>query len=153
MKPTLLIAALASLAPLTATFAQAMPDFDTAQPSIGSWGYQAVAGGSIARFVDTSGIARVTMQCSRAARQVTIAHTSAAPSATMLVWTSSQSRSIASLFDQKGMRVTANLAATDPLLDALAFSRGRFALQLAGSPPLVIPTSPEAARVVEDCRT
>lgn len=44
------------------------------------------------------------------------------------------------------------LAANDRLLDAMAFSRGRFALQQAGSPPLVLPSWAELGRVVEDCR-
>jgi len=40
----------------------------------------------------------------------------------------------------------------DRLLDAMAFSRGRFALQQAGAPPLVLPPWAELGRVVEDCR-
>jgi hypothetical protein len=48
--------------------------------------------------------------------------------------------------------VTAELPAGDPLLDALAFSRGRFAVEAAGLPRLIVPAWPELARVVEDCR-
>ncbi|HEV2816300.1 MAG TPA: hypothetical protein VGW40_03635 [Allosphingosinicella sp.] len=44
------------------------------------------------------------------------------------------------------------LAAADPLLDQMAFSRGRFLVQPEGSPALVVPAWPELARVVEDCR-
>jgi hypothetical protein len=44
------------------------------------------------------------------------------------------------------------LAATDPLLDAIAFSRGRFAVEAPGLPTLILPTWPEPARVVEECR-
>ena len=50
------------------------------------------------------------------------------------------------------MRVTAELFALDPLLDAIAFSRGRFAVTMAGGSPLVVPAWPEAARTIEDCR-
>ena len=46
----------------------------------------------------------------------------------------------------------AALAATDPWLDAMAFSRGRFTVGVAGLDLLVIPAWPELARVVEDCR-
>ncbi|MGJ3628379.1 hypothetical protein AB5I41_18090 [Sphingomonas sp. MMS24-JH45] len=44
------------------------------------------------------------------------------------------------------------LAPRDPLLDAIAFSRGRFTLEQAGTPPLVLRPWAEVARVIEDCR-
>lgn len=43
------------------------------------------------------------------------------------------------------------LAARDPLLDQIAYSRGRFMLE-AGGQQLVLPAWPELQRVVEDCR-
>ena len=43
-------------------------------------------------------------------------------------------------------------AASDPQLDAIAFSRGRFFVSLNGTSDLVIPDWPEFARVIEDCR-
>ena len=49
-----------------------------------------------------------------------------------------------------GIAVTLN--ARDPLLDAMAFSRGRFAVETAGLAPLYIPSWPEVSRVLEDCR-
>ena len=48
--------------------------------------------------------------------------------------------------------ITAQLRASDPILDAMAFSRGRFALDVAGLAPLYLPAWPEVARVIEDCR-
>lgn len=48
--------------------------------------------------------------------------------------------------------VAVALMPTDPLLDALAFSRGRFALSRAGAAPVVLPAWAEVGRVVEDCR-
>lgn len=48
--------------------------------------------------------------------------------------------------------LTARLAASDPLLDSIVFSRGRFAIEAPGLPRLIIPTWPEPARVIEDCR-
>lgn len=153
-----LLAALGALAPVTAICAQVAPvaaalDFANAPATAGSWGYQLAPGGSSARFVDTGAIGRLTIECTRATRRVNISQTSAVPSATLLVWTSSLSRGLAARFEPNAMRVTAQLAAMDPLLDAIAFSRGRIAVQLAGSSPLVVPAAPEAARVIEDCRT
>jgi len=46
----------------------------------------------------------------------------------------------------------ASLAAFDPLLDAIAFSRGRFMLEMPGAPTLYLPAWPELSRVIEDCR-
>ena len=38
------------------------------------------------------------------------------------------------------------------LLDAMAFSRGRFAIDVNGLPSLYLPAWPEVGRVIEDCR-
>ena len=51
-----------------------------------------------------------------------------------------------------GGGIVATLAASDPLLDQLAFSRGRFLVQADGQPALILPAWPEPARVIEDCR-
>lgn len=51
----------------------------------------------------------------------------------------------------QGWVVTA-VPVRDPLLDAMAFSRGRFALETAGLPTLYLPSWPELSRVIEDCR-
>lgn len=48
--------------------------------------------------------------------------------------------------------VAAVLPAGDPLLDAMAFSRGRFTLEQPGATPLVLPAWAEVGRVIEDCR-
>jgi hypothetical protein len=46
----------------------------------------------------------------------------------------------------------AQLGARDPLLDAMAFSKGRFAVEVTGLPMLYLPAWPEVTRVIEDCR-
>ena len=48
--------------------------------------------------------------------------------------------------------VLVSLRPTDPLLDAMAFSRGRFMLEMPGAPTLYLPAWPELSRVIEDCR-
>jgi hypothetical protein len=48
--------------------------------------------------------------------------------------------------------ILAELPARDPRLDQMAFSRGRFLIDVPGQPRLVIPAWPEVARVIEDCR-
>lgn len=44
------------------------------------------------------------------------------------------------------------LPATDPLLDEMAFSRGRFTVGAGNMAALVLPAWPEPARIIEDCR-
>lgn len=48
--------------------------------------------------------------------------------------------------------VTVILPARAPVLDAMAYSRGRFVVEVAGLTPSYLPAWPEVARVVEDCR-
>ena len=48
--------------------------------------------------------------------------------------------------------LVADLPAGDPLLDQIAFSRGRFAVEAQGTGRLILPAWPEIARVIEDCR-
>ena len=152
-----IIAASFAVAPFTALAAQApvlapAVDYSAAAVAPGSWSYRPFPGGSEARFVDSTGIARLVLSCARATRRVSVSHTSSVPAASMFVWTSSASRNLAPRFEPNAMRVTADLAASDPLLDGLAFSRGRVAVALAGGTPLVVPAWPEAARTIEDCR-
>lgn len=52
----------------------------------------------------------------------------------------------------EGGAAVATLAASDPLLDQIAFSRGRFLVQASGAAPLILPAWPEPVRVIEDCR-
>ena len=147
-------AALIALVPVAAASAQTATgvDFSTAQIAAGVWGYQSTPGGSMARFVDTTGTARLVLQCTKATRRVSVSLTSTAPAASLSLWTSNASRNVPARFEANAMRVTAELPAYDALLDAIAFSRGRFAVTMPGGVPLVAPAWPEAARTVEDCR-
>ena len=48
--------------------------------------------------------------------------------------------------------IALTLPSRDPVLDAMAFSRGRFAVETAGLPTLYVPSWTEVSRVIEDCR-
>lgn len=131
--------------------APARIDLDRYQPVVGSWSYRAIAGGSESAFSDSSA-RRLVIRCNRSSRTVSIVRTgvpAAAP--TLTVWTSSAARSVPARWEASQV-LTADVTARDPLLDAIAFSRGRFATAAAGAPMATLPTSPEAARVIEDCR-
>ena len=103
----------------------------------GLWSDAASASGSEARYD-----AIFSMRCDRATRTVIISRPGAAP-AVLTIATDSVTRNLP---------VGGRLHANDPLLDAIAFSRGRF-LVSGGGATLAIPTWPEAARSIEDCRS
>jgi hypothetical protein len=107
----------------------------------GDWIYQAEPAGSVALF--GAGAPAFQLRCLPATRQVVIERTGAAAGARLVVRTSFGERSIAD---------GAPLPAADPLLDQIAFSRGRFTIAADGLPMLVIPAWPEPARTIEDCR-
>ncbi|MBA2466661.1 MAG: hypothetical protein H0V46_03545 [Sphingomonas sp.] len=130
----------------------AAPDYSTARIAPGSWSYQPMPGGSAARFMDATGTARFALECSRMTRRVTISRSAAAAAPGLFIWTTDASRSLGVRFDPVAMRVMVELAARDPLLDAIAFSRGRIAVVMSGGEALVMPAWPEAARTIEDCR-
>ncbi len=116
----------------------------------GNWSYGAEPGGSVARF-GRPGVPDFTVRCTLASRMVTLARSgAAAPTATMAVTTSAGNRALAA--SAAGQAIVASLPARDGFLDRMAFSRGRFVVAVAGTTRLVIPTWPEFARVVEDCR-
>jgi hypothetical protein len=111
----------------------------------GDWSYA----GGIARFGET-----LTLRCDRAAGAVEIsrAGTSGSP-AEMIVRTETIERGVAAQPARSDPAwIVARVPARDPLLDAMAFSKGRFAVEVTGLPTLYIPSWPEVTRVIEDCR-
>jgi hypothetical protein len=103
----------------------------------GQWSYFPTAAGSMASYGST-----FSLRCDRATRTVTITRLGAAP-AVLTIATSSLTRTLP---------VGGRLLANDPLLDAIAFSRGRFLVAGGSGPVLAVPSWPEAARSIEDCR-
>ncbi len=151
MPVPMLVAALAAQAMTPAP--QPAVDFTIATPTPGVWSYRPGVGATNAVFTDLTGAARLSLSCTRLTRRVTITRTAVAGAAAALtVWTTSAQRGIAASFNPVTMTLSAELVARDGLLDAIAFSRGRFAVYAVGLAPLVVPASPEAARVFEDCR-
>ena len=103
----------------------------------GQWSYFATAGGSIAMYGTL-----IQLRCDRATRTITIARPDGAPAA-LTISTDSIERTLPP---------SGRLLATDPLLDAIAFSRGRFLVSDGTGPTVAVPSWPETARSIEDCR-
>ena len=127
-------------------------DLSTTAPIAGSWSYAPASDGSEAVFANAAGSPQLWVHCSRATRRVTISKAETAATPTMNVWTSSLSRIVASSFNPATGRLTIDLPNYDPLLDAIASSRGRVGFSAGSQPPLVVPPWAEVARVIEDCR-
>lgn len=112
----------------------------------GDWSYRRT--GSEAVFAQPGRPPLLVLRCERAAGRVAILWmTDAAGPLTIRTTYGDATRAVAS----NGTRLEADIAARDPLLDQMAFSRGRFML-LAGGQAAIVPAWPEVSRVVEDCR-
>ena len=80
------------------------------------------------------------------------------PPGAMVVRTETQTRTLrtsAVLYHSPSPHVPvteARLRADDRLLDAMALSKGRFAVEVDGMTALYLPSWAEVTRVIEDCR-
>jgi hypothetical protein len=146
------IAAAFALLGAASLHAQTSPDLGTAAPIEGNWTYAAATDGSQATFANSLGTPQLWVHCTRATRRVTISKPASAAAPLLNVWTSSLTRAVPSSFNPATGRLTIDLAPYDPLLDAIATSRGRAGFTAGAEPPLVIPAWPEIAHVIEDCR-
>jgi hypothetical protein len=117
----------------------------------GVWQWRRENGLSIARFGASPQPALFTLTCNPIAGTITMARRqSGGGAAVMSILTTSLSRNLA--IRPGGDGATAALPARDPLLDAMAYSRGRFAVEVPGLASLYLPSWPEVSRVIEDCR-
>ncbi|GGD96351.1 hypothetical protein GCM10011515_15310 [Tsuneonella deserti] len=117
----------------------------------GDWRYGPAAGGTAARFGEPGSEARFTIACLLPARTVQLVRNGpVASGGPMTLRSESATRAVSAAPSADGLR--AALSANDPLLDAIAFSKGRFAVETPGAPPLYLPSWPEVTRVIEDCR-
>ncbi len=127
-------------------------DLSYATPIAGSWSYAATGDGSETTFSNQAGFIQLWVHCSRVARRITIAKPASSAAPFVNVWSSSLTQSVPSSFNPATGRLTIDLSSYDPLLDAIASSRGRIGFAVAGQAPLIIPAWAETARVIEDCR-
>ena len=118
----------------------------------GAWVYRRDERGSIALYGTAGADALVTLRCDKARARVFLSRASDV-GGTMTVRTSSTSKGVTvQPTGGKPAYAASELAVGDPILDAMAFSRGRIALELSGAQNIAIPVWSEIGRVVEDCR-
>ncbi|MEE9434485.1 MAG: hypothetical protein V3V15_09630 [Sphingorhabdus sp.] len=119
----------------------------------GDWVYRRDARGSIALFGAAGSDALVTLRCDRQRGRIYIARASAQQSAQFNLRSSARLKQL-SARTTAGAKpyVAAEIMPNDPILDALAYSRGRIALETSGEISLALPVWSEIGRIVEDCR-
>ncbi|HEY0270585.1 MAG TPA: hypothetical protein VGC10_06320 [Sphingomonas sp.] len=146
-------------APPPAAISSAVPpriDWRDVPLTPGRWLWRRDAGGaSFSQYGMPGAAALLSLRCDAGRRVVAIARAGSlgGGAATMTVTTSFGAFALPA---RDGVRdvggIVGELPVNDPRLDQLAFSRGRFLVDLPGRPRLVVPAWPEAARVIEDCR-
>ena len=116
----------------------------------GDWTYH----DRIATFGLPGAQALLTLRCDSATGTVEMARAGSAVAALqMRVLSEFQDRALDAVPSRGDpATIVARVPAHDPLLDAMAFSKGRFAVEVAGLPTLYAPSWAEVTRVIEDCR-
>lgn len=119
--------------------------------SPGDWRYAARGGRTEASFWSPAGTPLARLACLTDSRTVVLSlPESGAARAGVTIRTETAARAFEARRGDRDMSVA--LAATDPLLDAMALSKGTFAVEAEGLPALYLPSWAEISRVIEDCR-
>ena len=122
--------------------------------SDGDWYYRSEGNRTLALFGGEETEADFILRCARGSGVVEFAHAGEATSPlAMRVRTETAERVLTARPDGGALPyIVAAVPARDPLLDAMALSKGRFAIEVAGAEPLYLPAWAEVTRVIEDCR-
>lgn len=125
-----------------------------APQSPGDWRYTRSGGGTLAEFGGSNSEPRFGMRCATQKRQIELVRymPDRTAQAALVIRTETQTRSLNAAPSSDGNALVAILPAADRLLDAMALSKGRFAVKAAGTPTLYLPSWAEVTRVIEDCR-
>lgn len=120
----------------------------------GNWRYEVNAGGPVAVFTTSSGRSEFVMMCERAAGRVGLWRAGrSARARAMTIRTETATRALGAVqAEDTNPYLVAGVSSADPLLDAIALSKGRFAVEVEGAAPLYLPSYAEVSRVIEDCR-
>ncbi|WP_271438455.1 hypothetical protein [Pontixanthobacter luteolus] len=137
----------------------AQPTYDNwldAPQTEGDWTYGQDPDETMAVFAQsgTENTAPFIIRCDVMQRTISLARrgTNAASTPMRIRTETAQRLLIAQPVPGQRALVAATVPANDRLLDAIALSRGRFAVETGGLETLYLPAWPEITRVVEDCR-
>ncbi|WP_176592046.1 hypothetical protein [Sphingobium sp. EM0848] len=118
----------------------------------GDWRYQVDGAGSVALFGPDAQNSLFVIRCDKGTHRISLLRPGVAGTA-MTVRTSYGAVSWPAAAAAGTVPATQAIrAANDTALDQIAYSRGRFAIEVQGLPTLILPSWAEVGRVVEDCR-
>lgn len=128
-------------------------DWSVADLGPGEWRYRREGAASVAHFGLTNEGTEAMIRCEGG--QVTLSRMGVIPAdmgAFINVRNSFAERQLPIRSASRGWLTAAPLPASDPLWDQIIYSRGRFLIEATRNEPMLVPTRPEVARVIEDCR-
>tara|TARA_A100001391_G_scaffold78331_1_gene50566 strand:+ start:24937 stop:25596 length:660 start_codon:yes stop_codon:yes gene_type:complete len=118
----------------------------------GDWSFRLISTGALAQFGTDPANPLFGLECVRATGQVLL-HMPRVTGGALLLHTETIDRTLEPATIPGGPAYARYiLSARDPLLDAIVFSKGRFAAIANGGPAYFLPAWPEVTRVVEECR-
>lgn len=120
----------------------------------GDWRYDRTALGGAASFGADANAPVFVLACDRTRGEVQLRRPGTATTPlTMRIVTETTVRLLDAVPGPSGSPwLTTSLNARDSLLDAMAVTKGRFAIETESMPTLYIPSWAEVTRVIEDCR-
>lgn len=119
----------------------------------GNWTYAADSATPAASYGVAGGRPLLVIRCEMAAKRLVFVRAGAGQGV-MTVRTSYGAQAWpATSVATPSPEIRAVRAASDPVLDQIAYSRGKFAVEAAGLAPLILPVWAQVSRVVEDCRS
>ena len=153
-KLTAALALTTAIALIAPAFAQEDDKWIDAPQTPGDWEYVAESGETLALFGEgKEAVHLFVLRCDKQTRRIGIARRGTTErQLIMRIRTETQERILSASQVPDNRLIAAEVASSDPLLDAMALSRGRFAVEVEGLEPLYIPAWAEVTRVIEDCR-
>ena len=119
----------------------------------GDWTYSRDSRGSVGQFGASGRTAMLSLRCDVQTRRITLSREASAPAQHVVIRTSSMTKQLpAQLTGGTPAYIAVDIMSNDPILDAMAFSRGRILVEAEGQQPVILPSWAEIARIIEDCR-
>ena len=121
--------------------------------TLGDWTYSRDSRGSVGQFGASGRTAMLSLRCDVQTRRITLSREASAPAQHVVIRTSSMTKQLpAQLTGGTPAYIAVDIMSNDPILDAMAFSRGRILVEAEGQQPVILPSWAEIARIIEDCR-
>lgn len=120
----------------------------------GTWTYRQDARGSLALFGEVGSDAIFIIRCDRSQRQLYLSRAGSVAEGARMTLRASAGQASYPAANSGGTPAYAAIPVSpgDIMMDRIAYSRGRFAVETSGLRSLALPAWPEFSRVVEDCR-